>query len=95
MRRKREDNYFEDQEETVGGLPDLDKYLEGRERHWVSYSEGARMYRIPYYSFVRLAREAEAHYCLRKTAIVDVDLVEKYLAEHPDAAVRVQMVREV
>lgn len=53
------------------------------------------MHKIPYYSFVRLAREAEAHYCLRKNAIVDVDVIEKYLAEHPDVADRVQSVREV
>ena len=51
------------------------------------------MYRIPYYSFVRPAREAEAHYCLRKTAILDVDMIEKYLAEHSDVADRVQSVR--
>lgn len=62
------------EEEEFGGLPDLDKYLEGR-RHLVNYSEGAKMYRILYYSFARLVREAEAHYCMRKTAIVDVELI--------------------
>lgn len=95
MKKTELDDLFEDQEEETGGFPNLDKYLEGRARHWVRYSEGAKMYRIPYYSFVRLAREAEAHYCLRKTAIVDVDMIEKYLAEHPDVADRVQSVREV
>lgn len=84
-----------EEEEEVGGFPNLDKYLEGRERHWVTYTEGARMYRIPYYSFVRLAREAEAHFCMRKTAIVDVDMIEQYLADHPDVADRIQSVREV
>lgn len=82
-------------EETGGGFPDLDKYLEGKGRHYVNYSEGAKMYGIPYYSFVRLAREAEAHYCLRKNAIVELDLIEEYLAEHPDVADRIQSVREV
>ncbi len=53
------------------------------------------MYRIPYYSFVRLAREAEAHFCMRKTSVVDVGLIEKYLAEHPDVAERINSVREV
>lgn len=86
---------FMDEEEECGGLPDLDRYLEGRKRHLVNYSEGAKMYRIPYYSFVRLAREAKAHYCLRKTAIVDVGLIEQFLAEHPDVAERINTVREV
>ena len=40
------------------GLPDLEGYLEERGRHLVTYTEGARMYHIPYYSFVRLAKEA-------------------------------------
>ena len=92
---KKEEFDLLNEEEETGGLPDLEKYLEGRRRHLVNYSEGAKMYRIPYYSFVRLAREAEAHYCMRKTAIVDVDLIEKYLEEHPDVAERINMVREV
>ena len=79
----------------AGELPDLDKYLGDRRRQLVSYSEGAKMYRIPFYSFVRLAREAKANYSLRKTAIVDIGLVEKYLAEYPDVAERVNRVREV
>ena len=89
------DEVSDDLSESRGGFPDLEKYLEGRKRHLVNYSEGAKMYRIPYYSFVRLAREAEAHYCLRKTAVVDVDLIEKYLSEHPDIAERIRTVREV
>ena len=43
------------------GLPDLEGYLEERGRHLVTYTEGARMYHIPYYSFVRLAKEAKAN----------------------------------
>ena len=32
---------------------------------------------------------------MRKTAIVDVDMIEQYLADHPDVADRIQSVREV
>jgi len=49
MKEDREDQFFEEPEEEAGGFPNLDKYLNGRERHWVSYTEGAKMYRIPYY----------------------------------------------
>lgn len=38
------------------GLPDLEGYLEERGRHLVTYTEGARMYHIPYHSFVCLAK---------------------------------------
>jgi hypothetical protein len=31
------------------GLPDLDRFLEGRERKLVMYAEGSDMYGIPYY----------------------------------------------
>ena len=46
-------------------LPDLSRYMEGRKRHFITYFEGAEMYGIPYYSFVRLAKEAKANYTLR------------------------------
>ena len=74
-------------------LPDLDRFLEGRGRKFVTYQEGSDLYGIPYYSFVRLAKEAGANITLRKNAIVDVDIVETYLAEHPDTADRVNSVR--
>ena len=74
-------------------LPDLDRYLAGRERKLVTYKEGADMYGIPYYSFVRLAKEAGANITLRKNAIIDVDVIEKYLEEHPDTVDRVNSVR--
>jgi len=82
-----------DQENGV--FPNLDKYLDGRKRHLVNYSEGARLYRIPYYSFVRLAIEAKANYTLRRTTIVDVGLVEEYLTKHPETLERLDKVREV
>lgn len=41
--------------------PDLDRYLEGRKRKFVSYAEGARIYSINYYSFVKLAKAAKAN----------------------------------
>ena len=54
------------------GFPNLDKYLKDRGRKLVNYEEGAEIYGIPYYSFVRLAKEAEATFTLRKTAVADM-----------------------
>lgn len=53
------------------------------------------MYGIPYYSFVRLAKEAGANITLRKNAIVDADMIEKYLEEHPETQDRVNSVASV
>ena len=75
------------------GFPNLDKYLEGRKRKLVNYKDGADLYDIPYHSFVRLAKEAGASFTLRKTAVVDIDIIEKYLDEHEDVAFRVMSVR--
>lgn len=60
----------------------LDKYLVGREHNYVSYEEGARMCGLPYWGFVRMAKEAEATWALRKTAMVDMNVVEKYIEEN-------------
>lgn len=62
--------------------PDLEKYLEGRKHRYTTYEKGARMYSLPYWGFVRLAKEAKATWPLRKTAIVDIDLLDKYIDEH-------------
>lgn len=75
------------------GFPDLERYLEERGRHLVTYTEGATMYHIPYYSFVRLAKEAGANLPLRRTTVIDVDIIEEYLKENPDVADRVNLVR--
>ena len=77
------------------GFPDLDRYLEGKLRKWVTYKEGARIYGVPFYSFVRLAKEAEANYTLRHSVIVDVDIIEAYLDEHPEVWARLLSVRKV
>lgn len=76
-------------------LPDLSRYMEGRKRHFITYFEGAEMYGIPYYSFVRLAKEAQANYTLRKTAIVDNDAIERYLKGHPEVQQRIDQVRRL
>lgn len=62
--------------------PDLDKYLEGRKHRYITYEKGARMYSLPYWTFVRLAKDAEATWPLRITAMVDIDLLDKYMDEH-------------
>ena len=62
--------------------PDLDKYLEGRKHRYTTYEKGARMYSLPYWTFVNMAKDAKATWPLRKTAIVDINLLDKYIDEH-------------
>ncbi|MCR5776135.1 MAG: hypothetical protein K6G84_01810 [Lachnospiraceae bacterium] len=59
----------------------LDKYLSGREHRYISYEDGARMYGMPYWGFVRLCQEIGANIPLRKTSIVDLNIVDKYIDE--------------
>lgn len=60
----------------------LDQYLKGREHHYVSYEDGARMCGLPYWGFVKMVKEAEATWALRKTSMVDMNVVEKYIEEN-------------
>ncbi|WP_330621478.1 DUF6462 family protein [Butyrivibrio sp.] len=60
----------------------LDKYLEGKEHHYCSYEAGARKYGMAYWTFVRLCQEIGANIPLRKTALVDMDIVDKYIEEN-------------
>ena len=62
-----------------GGLPCLDKYFENGPRKLVLYSTGAELYQIPFYSFVRIAKEAKAVYRLRRRVLVNTEKIDEYL----------------
>lgn len=68
--------------------PDLEKYLEGRGRRFVNYAQGAEIYQVTYWAFVRAAKDANSNYPIRKTCIVDLDIFENYLAEYPEVVAR-------
>ena len=60
----------------------LDKYLENKNHKYMTYPQAARLYGLPYWVFVKVAKEAKATWKLRRTAIVDIVVFEKYLEEH-------------
>ena len=68
--------------QNAKGPPDLDKYLDGRNHKYMTYQQAARQYGMPYWGFVSVAKEAKATWKLRKTAIVDTVIFDKYLEEH-------------
>ena len=68
--------------QNAKGPPDLDKYLDGRNHKYMTYQQSARQYGMPYWGFVSVAKEAKATWKLRKTAIVDTVIFNKYLEEH-------------
>ena len=59
--------------------PDLDMYLEGKKKRYVTYVQGASIYRMNYYTFVRLAKEAGVNIRSRKTVVVDLDIFDAYI----------------
>ena len=60
--------------------PDWDKYLNDENYHdFVTYAKGAKMYSLNYWTFVRLAKEAGASWPLRKTAVVDLLVLDEYM----------------
>lgn len=61
--------------------PDLEQYVEGKKRKFTTYSRGASLYSMNYYSFVNLAKEAGANIQIKKKVIVDLDILEKYIEE--------------
>ncbi len=73
--------------------PDLEKYLDGHGRRFVNYAQGAKLYDLPYWSFVRVAKEADSNYPIRKTAIVDLDILERFLKNHPEIVARLEETR--
>ena len=62
-KRTKEEIAAEKEKEKLRALrrgPDLDRFLEGKKRTFVSYAQGARIYSMNYYPFVTLAKTAGA-----------------------------------
>ena len=62
--------------------PDLDQFIcERNEKRYMTYSQAALFYSLPYYGLVKLAKAADASWKIRRTAIVDLDKLDRYLEE--------------
>ena len=73
--------------------PDLDKYIKQSKKHrYVSYYQGAQLYNMGYSLFVRTAKLAGANLPIRKTTLVDLNILDTYLEKDPSAHVAVKTV---
>jgi len=61
---------------------DLEKYLVGKEHRFCTYAEGAKMYSMAYWSFNAICKKAGANIKLRKTALVDLDILDAYIEKN-------------
>lgn len=62
-KRSKEEREEERKKELLRTLrrgPDLDRFIDEQKRNFVFYAQGARMYSMNYYSFVKLAKERMA-----------------------------------
>ncbi len=84
-KRSREEQEAERKKELLRTLkrgPDLDRYIDGQKRMFVTYAQGARMYSMNYYSFVTLAKAAGANIKIKKKVVIDLEMIEKYLEKN-------------
>ena len=88
-KRSKEEREEERKKELLRTLrrgPDLDRFIDEQKRNFVSYAQGARMYSMNYYSFVKLAKEAGANIRIKKNVVIDLELIEKYLENNCEVA---------
>lgn len=62
--------------------PNLEQFLEGKKRKYVTYRQGAKLYDLNYYTFVKIARAAKANFQIKKNVIVDLEILDEYLENH-------------
>lgn len=90
MARKKEISEEERKKELIKKLkkgPDLDKYLQGKKRTYITYAQGARMYSMSYYTFIRFVKEAGANIHIKKNVVVDLDILEAYLQKNLEGGI--------
>ena len=71
-----------DKKKLLAKGPDLDEFLVGRKKHYTTYGLGASMYSMNYYSFVKLCKQAGAHIQVKKNVVIDLDILDAYIAEN-------------
>ncbi|MCR5777820.1 MAG: hypothetical protein K6G84_10470 [Lachnospiraceae bacterium] len=66
----------------AGVGPDLERFVKDEyRRNFISYADGARMYGMKYWPFVRLVKRAEANIAVRRSVVVDMDILDRYLEQ--------------
>ena len=70
--------------------PNLDIYIKGNKRRFVTYYQGARYYDMGYSAFMKLAKKANANLPIRKTCIVDMDKIDAYLVKEHEREVQLK-----
>ena len=67
-------------EHIMPRAPDLEKYIhDGNRRRFITYHQGQVMFGMAYWTFVNFAKKAGANITMRKTVVVDLDVLEKYI----------------
>ena len=57
----------------------LDKYLEGDKKRYLTYEEAARRYSMPYWTLVNLAKEAGAVRKVKRMVLVNTEKVDAFI----------------
>lgn len=66
------------------GIPKLDRYIRPeKEMLYASYAQASNYFSLPYYSMVKLAKEADANIHIRKGVLVDMKRLETYMEMKP------------
>lgn len=62
--------------------PNLDKYIKRKLHRFITYEDGARLYCMPYWSFVSFAKEAMSNVMIRQRVLVDQDILDKFIEDN-------------
>lgn len=59
--------------------PDLEKFLPGEKRKYVTYETGAQTYKVGKWTFAEWAKNADAAFKWKKWMVVDLEILDEYL----------------
>ena len=71
-----------DKKQVLAKRPDLEEFLVDRKKHYTTYGLGASMYSMNYYSFVKLCKQAGVNIQVKKIVVIDLDILDAYIAEN-------------
>lgn len=60
-------------------IEDLEELVLNRKKKFVRYQEGAKLYSLGIHAFMDLAKNAGAIYRVKRTVLVNTDIIDEYL----------------
>jgi len=83
MGRKKKDDSMDYKPKSITYMEK--RYENGINKKWINAEDGARMFSMTKFQFMKMAKKARANFIFSRTSVINLEILEKYLNEKEEA----------